>query len=139
MEKQSGLELDWYKEYWVNSTKTIDYAVGSVLGADGNYYVTLKKIGDMPMPVEVTVKYADGSSQLYYIPLRIMRGEKNFADNDVITLADWPWVNSDYTFEVAADGKKISEVVIDNNEQTADMERSNNVFDVAAKMKVSFE
>ena len=26
-EKVSGLELEWYKEYWVNSTKTIDYAI----------------------------------------------------------------------------------------------------------------
>src|SRR5690606_3304511 len=29
MEKESGLELDWYKEYWVNSTKTIDYGIKS--------------------------------------------------------------------------------------------------------------
>jgi hypothetical protein len=26
-EKTSGLKLDWYKEYWVNSTKTIDYGL----------------------------------------------------------------------------------------------------------------
>src|SRR5690606_4584521 len=27
MEKQSELELDWYKEYWVYSTKNIDYGI----------------------------------------------------------------------------------------------------------------
>ena len=26
MEKVSGLELDWYREYWVNTTHTVDYA-----------------------------------------------------------------------------------------------------------------
>jgi len=139
MEKQSGLELDWFKEYWVYSTKTVDYGVESVLGADGNYFVTLEKVGDMPMPVEVTVKYEDGSSQLYYIPLRIMRGEKNFSNSDVTTLKDWPWVNANYTFEAKADGKKISEVIIDADGQTADMERANNQFDLAARMKVSFD
>jgi hypothetical protein len=29
-EKVSGMELDWYKEYWIYTTKTIDYAVGDV-------------------------------------------------------------------------------------------------------------
>jgi len=29
-EKRSGLKLDWYKEYWVNSIKTIDYAIDSL-------------------------------------------------------------------------------------------------------------
>src|SRR5690606_19551281 len=30
MEKESGMELDWYKEYWVYSTKSIDYGIESV-------------------------------------------------------------------------------------------------------------
>jgi hypothetical protein len=29
-EKESGLELDWFKEDWVNTINTIDYAVKSV-------------------------------------------------------------------------------------------------------------
>ena len=29
-EKVSGMKLDWYKEYWVNSTKTIDYGIDSL-------------------------------------------------------------------------------------------------------------
>ena len=29
-EKISGIKLDWYKEYWVNSTKTIDYGIDSL-------------------------------------------------------------------------------------------------------------
>src|SRR4030095_13850545 len=28
-EKQSGMKLDWYKEYWINTTRTIDYAIDS--------------------------------------------------------------------------------------------------------------
>ena len=29
-EKVSGLKLDWYKEYWVGTTKTIDYGIDSI-------------------------------------------------------------------------------------------------------------
>jgi hypothetical protein len=30
-EKLSGIELQWYKEYWVYSTRTIDYAIGDII------------------------------------------------------------------------------------------------------------
>ena len=139
MEKESGLELDWYKEYWVYSTKTIDYGVETIYGMNGENYVTLEKVGDMPMPVEATVTFEDGSTALYYLPLRIMRGEKSFGSQDnVHVLPDWPWVNPTYTFKVK-ESKKIKSVTVDANYQTADMERDNNKFDVAAKMKVSFD
>ncbi|MFT6036868.1 MAG: hypothetical protein ACI9XJ_002456, partial [Marivirga sp.] len=102
-------------------------------------FVTLKKFGKMPMPVEATVTFEDGSTALYYMPLRIMRGEKHFSsDESVTTLADWPWVNPTYTFEVKED-KKIKQVTVDIEYQTADMVRENNTFDVASKKKVSFE
>ncbi len=28
--KRAGIELDWYKEYFVNTTKTIDYSIDSL-------------------------------------------------------------------------------------------------------------
>ena len=31
-EKVSKMKLDWYKEYWINSTKTIDYGIDSLVG-----------------------------------------------------------------------------------------------------------
>ena len=34
-EKTSGLKLDWYKEYWTGTTKTIDYAIDSLWEEDG--------------------------------------------------------------------------------------------------------
>ncbi len=139
MEKQAGLELDWYIEYWVNSIKTLDYSVESILPDEVGSFITLKKVGQMPMPVEATVLFEDGSSEIYYIPLRIMRGEKTFENEKVTVLADWPWVNESYTFKVNAGGKKISEVIIDQKRQTADMERGNNTYDVATRMKVSFD
>ena len=41
-EKVSGMELDWYKEYWVYSIKTIDYAVGDVTDDNSKAKITIK-------------------------------------------------------------------------------------------------
>ncbi|NIT60609.1 MAG: hypothetical protein GWN00_31715, partial [Aliifodinibius sp.] len=32
MEQESGMILDWYYEYFVQTTKTIDYGIESVVG-----------------------------------------------------------------------------------------------------------
>jgi hypothetical protein len=140
MEKESGLELDWYKEYFVYSTKTIDYGFKSVLESDGKTFITLEKVGKMPMPVELTVEYIDGSSELYYIPLRIMRGAKKFSsDQNVITLSDWPWVFPTYTFEISRKASDIKSMTIDQDNGTADIDKSNNSFNSEKHLKVTFE
>lgn len=140
MEKESGLELDWYKEYMVYSTKTIDYGFETVFEEGGKTFVTLKKIGKFPMPVEVTVKYNDGSEELVYIPLRIMRGEKSFdKGTNVKKLEDWPWVYNTYTFELDSDVANIKSMVIDAGSQTADTETSNNSFDPSIHLKPTFK
>ena len=41
----------------------------------------------MPMPVEVSVYYTDGSVQLFYIPFNLMRGSKRFELNSNIKLS----------------------------------------------------
>ncbi|WMN06885.1 M1 family metallopeptidase [Marivirga arenosa] len=140
MEKASGLELDWYKEYWVYSTKQIDYGIESVMEKEGKSFVTLKKVGNMPMPLEVSVSYNDGSSEVIYIPLRIMRGEKSFGDDVNVNIkADWPWVYPTYTFELNKPASEIKSMVIDENEGMADVDRSNNVFDAEKHLKATFE
>ena len=104
-EKESGLELDWYKEYWVNGTNYADYAVSSVREEDDNRaFVQVDKIGRMPMPVELKVTMKDSTEQWFYIAPRIMRGEKaqpEYADNWTV-LADWPWTHPGYGFKVPA-------------------------------------
>ncbi len=140
MEKESGIELDWYKEYWVYSTKTIDYAFESVLESEGKTFVTLERVGKMPMPVELTVEYKDGSSQLYYIPLRIMRGNKTFgSDENVKVLKDWPWVFPTYTFQITGKASDIKSMVIDKYNGMADIEDGNNSFDSEKHLKSTFE
>jgi len=127
MEKQAGLELDWYKEYFVNTTAQIDYGITGVNEKDGKTIVILNKVGTMPMPLDVTVKYADGSSEIFYIPLQIMRGEKPAVEGQKRTIVkDWPWTHPYFQFVVPTAKENILSIEIDSSGMMADVERGNN-------------
>jgi hypothetical protein len=128
MEKESGIELDWYKEYFVNSTKTIDYGVKSVNPQGEKTEIILERLGLMPMPVDLIITYKDGSSEQVYLPLVIMRGEKENESGmpERILTEDWPWTN--YTKSIMINKKMdtIKSIEIDPSMRMADLERGNN-------------
>jgi aminopeptidase N len=128
MEKVSRLELDWYKEYWVNTTHYIDYGVDAIDSDGKETKITLKRLGKMPMPVDVEITYKSGKKELINIPLDIMRGAKP-AENQNIpyqVAADWPWVNPSYELRLPVDATEIESVVIDPSARMADVNRNNN-------------
>jgi hypothetical protein len=75
-EKMSGIKLDWYKEYFCNTIKTIDYAIDSLWEEGGVSKIRLKRIGQMPMPIDLQLTFKDGSTETHYVPLNLMFGEK---------------------------------------------------------------
>jgi len=119
-EKVSGIQLEWYLNEWTKSTRTIDYGVRVIV----NKNITLEKIGKMPMPIDVTVEYVDGSIEEFYIPLRMMLGEK---PTDATVLGSWSWTSPTYTFKAS---KEIKSVEIDKSQLMADIDRSNNVIKI---------
>ena len=133
MEKESGMVLDWYYQYFIETTKTIDYGIKSVSGENDSTTVTLERVGLMPMPVELMVEYEDGSHELFYMPLRIMRGEKqdhsSYPDAKWITKPDWPWVNPTYKLELPTPVSSIKRMAIDPSQRMADIDRSNNTYE----------
>ena len=130
MEKTSGLELDWYKEYMVNTTHYVDYSIDTITkGKKTN--ILLSKIGVMPMPIDVEVITYDGEKYMYNIPLRIMRGEKPNDDLSIknyVTATDWPWTNPTYTLTIPISIKKIASITIDPKHGMADVDRDNDVW-----------
>lgn len=130
MEKVSGLELDWYREYWVYTTHTIDYGIKSVKPNRQNTQVTLERRGRMPMPVDLLVTYQDGRKELYYIPLKVMRGEKPHEYEGIKrTVAnDWGWVYPEYQLQIPVPMEQIKRIEIDPEGYTADMHRENNLY-----------
>ena len=135
MEKISGLELDWYFEQFGETINTIDYGVVDLISTGGKSTITLKRIGDMPMPLDVCIKLKDGQVVWYNIPMRIMRGNKgiDLIGENVKYLTDWPWVYPEYEFEVDFSIDKIDEIIIDPSKRLADVKRENNTFKNSGK------
>lgn len=137
MEKVSGLQLRWYMNYWVNTTKKIDYGVKTVAEREGKTFVVLERIGEFPMPVDLVVTLKDGTKQLYYIPLNEMLGGKAIEDNsmDREDMRAWPWVNPTYTLAIPSTVAEIASVEIDPSMRLADIERKNNKLDLTKDLK----
>jgi hypothetical protein len=130
-EKVSGLELEWYKQYWIYSTKTIDYGVDSVFAKDNNHAaVALKRIGNMPMPLDVLVTYKDGSQEMYNIPCNMMYGHKPAENNyyQWLFAPEWYWTSPTYDLQLSKPLGEIRSVIIDPTQRMADVDRSNNVW-----------
>lgn len=129
-EKESGLELDWYKEGWVNSVNTVDYAVKSVEEGDGKKTkVVIDRLGRIAMPLDVVVTYTNGDQEVFYAPLESMRGEKPAENGARNLLPDHRWVDPTYEFELPAKMKKVAKVEIDPSGRMADINRDNNVWE----------
>lgn len=136
MEKESGIQLDWYLEHFVYTTNQIDYGIKTALGTSDATYVTLERVKEMMMPVDLHVEYTDGSKEIFYIPLRIMRGAKNVEDMNTqrMLLEEWPWTNPTYTLKINKKASDIKRIEIDATQRMADIDRSNNVLDFAENM-----
>lgn len=134
MEKESDMVLDWYYQYFIETTKTIDYGIESLVGENDSTFVTLKREDLMPMPIDLVVEYKDGSREQFYIPLRIMHGKKPNEMPEVprTIKPDWPWVYPTYTLGIQKPADSISKIVIDPTGRMADINRENNAFDMEA-------
>ncbi len=127
-EKVSDMKLDWYKEYWVNSIKTIDYGIDSLWEEGGKTKIRLNRIGLMPMPVDLQLTFKDGAKELHYIPLNLMYGEKPAEDSTTSRKVydAWKWTNGTYTIETNRKLTDFTIVEIDPSQRLADIERKNN-------------
>ncbi len=66
----TNVDLTWFFDQWLETTKTIDYKIGGIKRIDGNdsFAVTFKRKGEMQMPIDFTVTAKDGSKHSFYIP-----------------------------------------------------------------------
>ena len=123
-EKESDMELDWYKEYFVNSTKLTDYAIGEVNPQGKRTDITLKRLKSFPMPIDLEVTFTDGKKKMYTIPLGIMRGAKTKENGkDFTVLKDWFWTHPEYSFSLEGEVAKIQ---IDPTGRLVDMNLEDN-------------
>lgn len=122
-ETVSGLNLDWYLMDWTQTTNTIDYGIKNAEIDGDATHITFERIGLMPMPIDFEIEYTDGTKEQFYIPLRMMRGQK---PTSATVLENWAWAQPDYSFKVS---KSVKSIVIDPMQWMADVNRANNVLD----------
>jgi len=115
-EKISGLQLHWYLTEWTQTTNKVDYAITEIKDKE----ITLKRIGNIPMPIDLRVMYTDGSSENFYIPLRMLLGNK---PTKATQINDWSWTNPTYSFNT---NKTVQSVEIDPSGLMADVDKTNN-------------
>ena len=129
-EKVSGTELEWYLNDWTRTTNKIDYEIVSY--NDKTRGVSLRRIENMPMPIELFITFDDGSKELYYIPTDLMFNYKQFDQSVVVTnLSPWKWANSEYSFFIEDNNKKVVFIEIDPSKRLADIDQKNNVFNIS--------
>jgi hypothetical protein len=123
----SGLQLDWYKEYWCNTTKKIDYGIDSLWEENGVSKIRIKRFGQMPMPIDVEFTKKDGSKEMHTIPLNLMYGSKKADSNgELIVDEEWRWTHPTYILELKTGLRNFTKVEIDPSQRMADIDRRNN-------------
>lgn len=127
-EKVSGMQLQWYKEYMMNTTKTINYGIDSLWEVNGTTKIRLENLGQMPMPIEVKFTFKDSTSEWHYIPLSLLFAEKKAESwqTSRVVYDEWKWTHP--TFEIQTK-RKLTDIVsveIDPTLRLADIDRKNN-------------
>lgn len=127
-EKVGNMKLDWYREYWVNTTKTIDYAIDSLWEEGAVTKIRLRRDGLMPMPVDVQLRFSDGTAEMHYVPLYLMFGAKAQEDMSMPfkTYESWKWTHPTYIIETTRKLRELNLIEIDPSQRMADVERRNN-------------
>lgn len=127
----SGIQLGWYKEYWINTVKTIDYGIDS-LWQEGNVSkIRLRRIGEMPMPIDLELTFKDGSKELHYVPMDMMLGSKPAENNEKrVVHGEWNWTNPTYIVEFAHPLNQLVTAEIDPTKRMADISQDNNVLEL---------
>jgi aminopeptidase N len=127
----SGIQLDWYKEYWVHTTKSIDYSIDSLWEEGDVSKIRLRRIGQMPMPVDLKLTFKDSTTEIHYVPMDLMLGNKPAENNEKRTVHnEWNWTNPTYNVEFKHRLIDLISVEIDPSKRMADVDQKNNVLNL---------
>ena len=130
-QKLSDMDLKWFHHYWINTTKTIDYAIKNVKYNPESTTVTLINNGEIPMPIDFSVLTKDKTVVTYQIPLNMTQTWKSKdIYGDFTTLEFWPWTQKEYTFTIPYNKSQLSVLGIDFSQRLADVTPEDNFLEV---------
>ncbi|HAT3992590.1 TPA: M1 family metallopeptidase [Elizabethkingia anophelis] len=130
-QKISGMDLKWFQNYWINTTKTIDYGIKSVKYGDTSTTITLTNNGTLPMPIDFNVLTKDKKVLTYHIPLNMMRTAKTTDIYGPITIMPfWNWTMKDYELTIPYSKAQLQAIGIDFSQRLADVNPADNIIEV---------
>lgn len=125
MENVSGEELNWFWRGWFMNKWKIDQAVTGVKYVNGDFkkgaIIKVENIGQLPMPMDIDIKFKDGTVQNVKLPVEIWKR------------------NSEWSFETPTT-KEIISVEVNSKGSLPDANAANNIFKVGTEAveKVNF-
>ncbi len=128
------VDLNWFFDQWMETTKRTDYAVWSVNKNKGDSIeIEFLRKGSMQMPLDFTVITKDSTVLRYHIPNTYFTKK---TDATVLPVwKGWGVLNVTYTAKIALPaGKKLKNVIIDPSCRLADVYQMDN----SLKAPISF-
>ncbi|MGZ3883704.1 MAG: M1 family metallopeptidase [Bacteroidia bacterium] len=123
----TGVDLNWFFDEWLETSKKIDYKIGRVkYKKKGVYEITFKRKGSMQMPLDFVVIDKNDSAMHYYIPNTWF--EKPTRATTLPRWIGWgPKLKPTYTTTISVGSSRIKNVVIDPSYRLADVNMVNNI------------
>jgi len=109
MRNETGQDLDWFWRGWIYTTARLDQAVDSITTAGDTTFVHLSNRGQMVMPAEMLVTFADGSSRTVKLPVEMWN------------------LGSRFTYQLRG-ASQATMVLLDPREVYPDVDRANNIW-----------
>jgi aminopeptidase N len=131
-EKVSGIQLGWYQNFWIKTTRKIDYGIDSLWEVNGKTRIRLRNLGQVPMPIDVFLQFGDSAKELAYIPLYSMFGAKPEEDKKIprTVYEPWKWTSPTYEFDINHRLTDLRIIEIDASHRMADVNRNNNRLEI---------
>ncbi len=128
------IDLNWFFDQWIESTKYIDYGIKSVKKSDSlDYYnVTFKRTGRMHMPIDFTVVANDGKTYEYHIPNTWF--VKNTKAQVLPKWYGWDLLQPEYIAKINVPSG-VKNVIIDPRNLLADIDKRDNTYHSSAVVR----
>lgn len=131
LQKNSGMDLKWFQNYWINTTKTIDYGIKSAETDGNSTKITIVNNGSVPMPIDFSVKTKSGTHN-YHIPTSLTHVWKKSDSSfkNFKTLDFWPWTQKEFSVIIPVNKSAITSIAIDESGRLADVNPADNILEL---------
>ncbi len=122
-------DLSWFFDQWMETTKVIDYQIAKIKKLkkkDGlyRYAITLKRNGEMQMPLDLEILDKSGKKYRYLVPNTYFA--KQEGQIPLKPWIGWGILNSTHRDTITLENK-LNKVIIDPSNRLADINRIDNI------------